>query len=522
MLRIKRLAAQDSAPVWTELREAVVSLIASLPLSPEDKSLIANCEPDGAYLNFTTPLSGTLQEVSCPEGKPMFLQDQEAAVLNFTERQAKWQNALRPYLPPDSQASWSNTALSLNERAALLLSHLVSAPQYLMVLEGREPIIVPFWDRAFIKEAPVAPVAQGAASGGHRLWPWVLLGLLLALVALWFLWGQNWWQEHLQQQARESELSSLKQELVQRQYQLHDINRMLGRVTTNIDTAENHLRQKQLTELYRELEERRTNLIDIYQMLGQVQQKEEEQAAKLAAQEAAEATLAAAKVEAEPVPQDKAKLSTTNSKQNQLPRCTTIVKEGKMPQLILATDGSGSMLEPMTDGSLRIAAAMKAANEVVDSIDRNVPIRLFGIQGCPLARDYGVFSGSQRAALKRSIALTNPLLSPRPLQVLTPLVSALRGMANVAGANNDAVGILISDGLDTCNGTKNVDLCSLAREIHAAKPRLKIHVVLLGDDATSAQCVANITGGKVYRPENARELATSLKQAAQSLVKVCY
>ena len=143
------------------------------------------------------------------------------------------------------------------------------------------------------------------------------------------------------------------------------------------------------------------------------------------------------------------------------------------------------------------------------------------MQGCPLARDYGTFSGNNHAALQRAIAQTNPLLSPRPLQVLTPLVSALKGMANVAGTNNDAVGILISDGLDTCNNTRNTDLCSLAREIHAAKPKLKINVVLIGDEASSARCVAQITGGKVYRPENAHELAKSLKQAAQSLVKVC-
>ena len=41
MLRIKRLAAADAAPVWSQVRPALVSLMGTLALSPEDKSLIA-------------------------------------------------------------------------------------------------------------------------------------------------------------------------------------------------------------------------------------------------------------------------------------------------------------------------------------------------------------------------------------------------------------------------------------------------------------------------------------------------
>ena len=526
MLRIKRLAAADAAPVWSQVRPALVSLMGTLALSPEDKSLIAACEQDGDYLNFVTPLSGTLREVPCPDGAPLFFKGQEVAELNFKERSAKWLTALQPYLPQDPSASLDDPNLSPEARAALVLKTLVQQPQYLSVLEDKDPIIVPFWDHNFtIKPVvpPFAPAAAAAATGGRRWWPWLLLlALLLGLAALWFLWGQHWWDERQAAAQRSDELSALKQELVQRQYQLHDINRMLGRVNTGIDTAVEHQRQKDLTALYRELEERRTNLVDIYNLLGRVVDKE---AQNQAANEPAAPTEPVTEPVAEPTtptapakPTEPAQATAGTSK---LPKCTTIIAQGKMPQLILATDGSGSMLDFMPDGTLRIQAAIDAAFEVVSSVDHNVPIRLFGMQGCPLARDYGTFSGNNRAALQRAIAQTNPLLSPRPLQVLTPLVSALKGMANVAGTNNDAVGILISDGLDTCNNTRNTDLCSLAREIHAAKPKLKINVVLIGDEASSARCVAQITGGKVYRPENAHELAKSLKQAAQSLVKVC-
>lgn len=510
MLRIKRLAAASAAPVWTQLRPAVQSLMGSLHLSAEDKSLVADCEEDGAYLNFGTPLSGTISEVPCPNGQPLFFKNQSVAALNFAERKERWLAALQPHLPADPNASFNDQSLAPEARAALLLKALVQKPQYLTVLEGNEPIIVPFWDQSFQAEtpAPVAPVPHK-----RPLWPWLLLllALLLGLAAAWWLWGRDWWQERQDASTRADELTALKQELVQRQYQLHDINRMLGRVNTGIDTALEHQRQKDLTALYRELEERRTNLVDIYALLDQVESKE---AAGQPEPEPEEPTAPATQ------PPEDSGVAVAPAK-IKLPKCTTIKQQGQMPQLIMITDGSGSMLAPLPDGSLRIAAAIEAGHAVVDAIDQNVPIRLFGMQGCPLARDYGTFSGSNRAALKRAIAQTNPLMSPRPLQVLTPLVSALQGMANVAGKDNDSVGILISDGLDTCNNTKHTDLCGLARQIHAAKPKLKINVVLIGNEAASAQCVAQITGGKVYRPDNARDLVTSLKQATQSLVKVC-
>ena len=208
-------------------------------------------------------------------------------------------------------------------------------------------------------------------------------------------------------------------------------------------------------------------------------------------------------------------------KTKRLPKCEVIVKEGKVPQLVMAIDGSGSMLNVLPDGKIRMAAAQEAANALISRVDRNVPIHLLGIQGCPLARDYGVFTGAQRQRLTAAITQLNPLFSPSPLRVLTPLVSAMRGMAGSVPANTDAVGILISDGVDTCSNTRNLDLCAVAREIHAQKPKLKIHVVLVGDEAPEAKCVAAITGGRVFHPGNTSELVSALKTAGQTLERVC-
>ena len=113
------------------------------------------------------------------------------------------------------------------------------------------------------------------------------------------------------------------------------------------------------------------------------------------------------------------------------------------------------------------------------------------------------------------------MLQSIPFQVLTPLVSGMRGMASAAPKNADSIGVLISDGVDTCDGTEDLNLCEVARQIHKSKPRLKIHVVLIGEDAPDAKCIADITGGKVYKPGNTKALIEDLKNAGKSLQKVC-
>ena len=47
-----------------------------------------------------------------------------------------------------------------------------------------------------------------------------------------------------------------------------------------------------------------------------------------------------------------------------------------------------------------------------------------------------------------------------------------------------------------------MDVCVIAKNIHAQKPRLKIHTILIGDNAS---CIAKYTGGKVYSAKNASQ-----------------
>ena len=573
MLRIMRLRAADLAQSWQEAAAELPALITKLSaqLPEECATLIASSSTDGEFVNFHTPLSGGVALLPLLQGKPLFnSKTQSVAAKLWEERRALWLKALQPYLQVEQAQGTSRKkgrSAHYIPNAALYLSLLLQYPQHLFVIDGREPVLVPFWQQDFYDSltkaqpqltavgagavgaaaiaAAAAPTAAAASAATtqtqnehedeqrsrSRAWLWWLLPLLLLLglgVLYWlFLYP---WPFIKSNEPDYAAMRAALEETIARDEQALERNLALQKqVALRLELAEQLAANSKLQEqqdLLADTAKTQALLNEIALLQDKVNlklQAAQEAAAKAAAEKAAaekaaaEAAAAAA-AQAQAQKQAQANTTTTTTK---LPKCEVIVQNGQMPQLVLASDGSGSMLNKMSDGSLRINAAMQAASALVDKVDKNVPIHLFGLQGCPLARDYGVFAGNERNKLKAAIRQINPRLSFNPLQVMTPLVSGMRGMAGVVPKNVDAVGILISDGVDTCNQTSKLDLCAVAREIHAQKPKLKIHVVLIGDDAPDAKCVADITGGKVYKPNNTAALVRDLQKAGQTLVRVC-
>lgn len=356
----------------------------------------------------------------------------------------------------------------------------------------------------------------GAIAGGMSrlsgcLLPALLLLLLIGALVFYFMKWYPW--PFGSNEPTKSQIEMLNEQLVDDEANLDAINNLIAQTQDKLDTAYDHNHSAQLELLKETLEQNKQTLGTIERLMGLLEAKELQirQAQEESLQKQAQAQEQAAK------PPKVNNVAT-------LPKCETIIKQGKMPNLIIATDGSGSMIQNLPDNTMRIEAAIQAANALVDSVDKNVPIRLLGMQGCPLARDYGTFGAKQRGALKSAINQTSPfkVRGMLPIEVTTPLVSALKGMASAAPDNVPAIGVLISDGVDTCRYTEDLDLCSVAREIHKSKPKLTINVVLIGEDAPNAKCVADITGGHVYYPNNTSELIKNLKSAGKSLYKVCH
>ena len=632
------------APQVANALSELGTLLQELKLDSSTSSLIAMSSHSGDYLNFNSNMSGSIKELTIEQGVPKFYKEQLHAAQNYSFRANKIIEVLKDKYPSltseDGSLQLSNKQ---NLSAPEFLYALISQPQYMLVINDREPVIIPFFSQehcnntlnnpqerlnaiktvgvtsailasffasgsaaaanvqsstaadssnvdqnfdpdfqpsvegskdteasqeqsdsanfsatssagagaseagsgdagtgaagtgtvgagtnavgtegASAAGASAAGAGAGAAAAGRSLGGCLIpsliaLLLLLALLAFYFFKLYPWPFDKANEQ--ELLLDQLNEQVIEDELNLNKINELIEKTQEKIALGQQDAQEQQLANLKATLAKDEQTLKEIERLLGLVNDKDEQIKAEEQAK-AQEEAAKAAEAEAAAKAAEEAKLAQGAGKVT-LPKCETIVKQGKMPNLIIATDGSGSMINLLSDGSMRIDAAIKAAHALIDQVDKNVPIRLFGIQGCPLARDYGTFSGNERQRLKAAVAQTNPMLQSIPFQVLTPLVSGMRGMASAAPKNADSIGVLISDGVDTCDGTEDLNLCEVARQIHKSKPRLKIHVVLIGEDAPDAKCIADITGGKVYKPGNTKALIEDLKNAGKSLQKVC-
>lgn len=636
------------APQVANALSELGTLLQELKLDSSTSSLIAMSSHSGDYLNFNSNMSGSIKELTIEQGVPKFYKEQLHAAQNYSFRANKIIEVLKDKYPSltseDGSLQLSNKQ---NLSAPEFLYALISQPQYMLVINDREPVIIPFFSQEHCNNtlnnpqerlnaiktvgvtsailasffasgsaaaanvqsstaadssnvdqnfdpglqpsvegskdteasqeqadsatssagsagsagagaseagsgaegsgdagtgtvgagtnavgaegasaagasaagagAGAGAAAAGRSLGGCLIPSLIALLLLLALLAFYFFKLYPWPFDKANEQ--ELLLDQLNEQVIEDELNLNKINELIEKTQEKIALGQQDAQEQQLANLKATLAKDEQTLKEIEHLLGLVNDKDEQiKDAELA--KAQEDAAKEAEAEAAAKAAEEAKLAQGAGKVT-LPKCETIVKQGKMPNLIIATDGSGSMINLLSDGSMRIDAAIKAAHALIDQVDKNVPIRLFGVQGCPLARDYGTFSGNERQRLKAAVAQTNPMLQSIPFQVLTPLVSGMRGMASAAPKNADSIGVLISDGVDTCDGTEDLNLCEVARQIHKSKPRLKIHVVLIGEDAPDAKCIADITGGKVYKPGNTKALIEDLKNAGKSLQKVC-
>lgn len=256
------------------------------------------------------------------------------------------------------------------------------------------------------------------------------------------------------------------------------------------------------------------------------QKKKEEEAKALAEKAKAEAEAKAKKeseakakalAEAKAKKEAEAKAKAEAAKAKKIPKCKTLKEQGKLPTLGIAFDGSESMTLSYGSSS-RLSAAKNAAVNLIKNVDKNVSISLVEINGCPVAKNRGEYSGARRNALIGAINNINPYAYDGK----TPLINGLTELSKMLdGVNAESVGILISDGEDTCPFTANMNVCEVAKRIHQKKPLLKIHTILIGDNIDSAACIARHTNGQVFKPRDAIQIKNQIEQAGSTLKKVC-
>lgn len=505
---------------------------------------LAYAEIDGEYVNYYTDFEGSVEELDAGQ--------LPADVALLTESLRK---NLSQFLQKGE--SLENSALQANRQGLVRLL----GNTRVFLLNERNPVLVPAQTHAMAASYEKSLQLAATQKKGGCLIPFVvlLLLLLLALGALWWFLLRPWPQEGTLRERLNDLLndwgfnSLFKVDTSAQEDTLLSIQKRVNDMLAQKEAEEQRLAQEEAQRKAKEEEDRLKALEEARLAQEEARKKAEEEAAKL--REEAEAARIKAEEEKKKAEEEKriaeeekkkaeeekrkaeealhrAQQNAAKPQQNNgdgttaggktLPKCTTLRKEGKLPQMVIAFDGSESMLiQDVRSGrgaDSRLAVATGAANNMIRGIDKNVNIGFVEINGCSAAKNHGFFAQNRRNTLINQINSINP----RQYDGMTPLVDGLNKMADmVDGVNADAVGVLISDGEDTCPFTKSIDVCQLASKIHARKPRLKIHTILIGAGASKASCVARITGGKVFSPNNASEINAQLKAAGSEMTQVC-
>ena len=190
-------------------------------------------------------------------------------------------------------------------------------------------------------------------------------------------------------------------------------------------------------------------------------------------------------------------------------------------RMILVLDSSGSMKEPASGGTTKIAAAKKALDRVVAGLpaEAQVGMRVYGAtvfskgdEGACTDSQLAVRPGTDnRSQLRRAIAAYKPYGE-------TPTGYALEQAAKDLGSEGKRSIVLVSDGEATCRP----DPCKVAASLGRQGIDLHIDVVGLGVSGkarSQLQCVAAKGHGTYYGVDSADQIVSSLSRVARRDVR---
>jgi hypothetical protein len=160
----------------------------------------------------------------------------------------------------------------------------------------------------------------------------------------------------------------------------------------------------------------------------------------------------------------------------------------------------------MQPGPKRIDRAKDAVIAAIQEAPADVEIGMVIFQSCSDIQNYGYYSAGERGSLIRVVDNTRTGAG-------TPLADSMAEAGNlIVGGRSSAdpaYMVLLTDGDDSCHG----DPCMVASMLKSRFPGLIINVVDLSGDA-QIQCVADITGGRLVRPEGGESLPDVVRRAA--------
>ena len=159
-------------------------------------------------------------------------------------------------------------------------------------------------------------------------------------------------------------------------------------------------------------------------------------------------------------------------------------------------------------GHKRIDDARDAALGLVEAMPPNIDVGLITFQlRCEVGVD--VRPGEPRGAIVEELRRLKPRAS-------TPLAASLRLAASQLSADPAVAAaqsiVVITDGAEGCGG----DPCGAARDLKAAFPSVKVHVIdVVG--VSRLQCVADITGGSSVGARDTGQLKAAMRRTQAAI-----
>jgi hypothetical protein len=159
-------------------------------------------------------------------------------------------------------------------------------------------------------------------------------------------------------------------------------------------------------------------------------------------------------------------------------------------------------------GPKRITRAQEAFAAAAGDLPAPLELGLVVFQECRDIRQVGVFDARQRRSAIDYVRALVP-------KGRTPLAESLRSAARMLGDGRSSI-VLLTDGREFCGG----DPCAAAAEIAASHPGTAINIVDITGQA-KAECVADLTGGRSYKPEASDDLGRVLRNAFRGADPQC-
>ncbi|MEI8698926.1 vWA domain-containing protein [Mesorhizobium sp. ISC15] len=176
-------------------------------------------------------------------------------------------------------------------------------------------------------------------------------------------------------------------------------------------------------------------------------------------------------------------------------------------RVVIVLDASGSMWAQI-DGKLKLEIARESLRTVLQSVpaDKEIGFMAYGHREKGSCEDIELIVPPQAGSAGAVSAAADSL----KFIGKTPLTSAVKQAAEALKYTEDkATVILITDGLETCNG----DPCALGKELKAAGVDFTVDVVgfgLTADEGRQVACLADNTGGKYIQASDEQALQNAL------------